>query len=104
MQFDSKFIAFRRQTLFESKNFLTLSAVPATACNQQWSPSLNENRRFECIRDITDTWIIWDRLKKQPAQFSEVALVGLTHKQAGIVCDLLNARLDNRGRKDRRTG
>ena len=73
-------------------------------CNQQWSPDLNENSRFECIRDITDAWIIWDRLKKQPAQFSDMSLLGLTHAQALVVCDLLNARVGNTHRKGRRAG
>lgn len=46
--------------------------------------------RFECILEPTNKWMVWDKTRGLPAQFSTITLTGLCHREAVSLCRLLN--------------
>jgi hypothetical protein len=57
--------------------------------------------RFECVMEPNGRWMVWDTRNDLPAQFSEIALIGLCHGEALSLCSLLNetSRSDVRQRR-----
>ena len=47
-------------------------------------------QRFECVREPTETWMIWDRYSQAPAELEQTALIGLQAEDAYELCDLMN--------------
>jgi len=47
--------------------------------------------RFEAIRDPQDLWCIWDNETDKPAEFAQMALVGLTEHEARTAIAILNS-------------
>jgi hypothetical protein len=50
-------------------------------------------KRFECLLDPTDTWMVWDTNLDAPAEFAEHVLLGLEWERAEALCSLLNSTL-----------
>jgi len=49
------------------------------------------HKRYELILQPGDAWMVWDRLKQQPASHGERPLVALARAEAVSLCLLMNA-------------
>jgi hypothetical protein len=49
-----------------------------------------QTHRFECILEPTNKWMVWDKTRGLPAEFSAITLVGLRRREAASLCWLLN--------------
>ena len=47
------------------------------------------SQRFECVMEPGGTWMVWDRHREAPVQFSVLTLIGLTRGEAFSLCRLL---------------
>ena len=57
----------------------------------------NQQERFECLMEPTNTWMVWDSVKECPAQYMKNHLAGLSRQKALLMCRLLNS-IDADGR------
>lgn len=51
---------------------------------------MSDTPRFEAILDPLDLWCIWDNETDMPAEFAQMALVGLTEDEAKSAMLVLN--------------
>lgn len=47
--------------------------------------------RFECLMEPSNTWMVWDSVNGQPAQYLQNHLAGLPREKALLMCRLLNS-------------
>ena len=47
--------------------------------------------RFECLMEPGNTWMVWDSMKAQPAQYMQNRQAGLSREKALLMCRLLNS-------------
>lgn len=48
-----------------------------------------ENKRYSCVRDPADAWMVWDESEDRPAEWP-MLLIGLSEIDARVYCDVLN--------------
>lgn len=51
---------------------------------------MSDKPRFEAVLDPVDLWCIWDNETDSPAEFAQMALVGLTEDEASSAMVFLN--------------
>ena len=49
----------------------------------------NSTDRFECRREPTNQWIVWDKFASRPATLGGSMLTGLSSERASIACEIL---------------
>jgi hypothetical protein len=49
----------------------------------------NSTDRFECLRQTTDHWIVWDKFASRSATLGGSMLTGLSSERASIACEIL---------------
>ncbi|MER8578050.1 hypothetical protein NKG95_04805 [Mesorhizobium sp. M1423] len=57
--------------------------------------------RYECVLEPNGRWMVWDIVHDLPAQFSQIALIGLSHREAVSLCRLLNETSRSETRQSR---
>ena len=48
------------------------------------------SERFEVVMEPTNSWLVWDKVRDAPAEYSGAALSGLSYAEALMHCELLN--------------
>jgi hypothetical protein len=53
----------------------------------------DQSERFACMLDPLGLWVVWDQLRREPAEAPGFCMVGLSEADARLRCGFLNSQL-----------